>query len=191
MTPASDPSLARDVILVRRRASAKLPAESECVRGCPPVRRLEFIDRDRAVDAESPGFRPPQILQMRTATERLADIVRVGANIKAFAADHAEIDFRRSDPIDRVAIDVHQARFALDHFSLARQFVERHAALFDRRNHRRHLVKIAANISQTRRERGLGQLRHGPLFDHLARAVLRVGRYAQRSSCRRIPCPRS
>src|SRR5438309_1198488 len=36
---------------------------------------------------------------MRAATKQLANIVRVGANIKALAAQHAEIDFRQSNPV--------------------------------------------------------------------------------------------
>src|ERR1700730_12796269 len=105
--------------------------------------RLQFIHRDGSVHAEPAGFRPPQILEMRSATERLADIVRVGPNVKALAANHAEINFRRLDPVDRIPINMHQAWFALDGFSLAGKFVERNAALFDGRNHWRHLVKIA------------------------------------------------
>ena len=87
---------------------------------------------------------------MRAAAERFADVVHVGADVKAFAAQDGEIDFGRCDAVDRVAIDVDEARLALDHFSLARQFVERHAALLDRRNHWRHLVEIAAEFFERR-----------------------------------------
>jgi hypothetical protein len=38
---------------------------------------------------------------------------------------------------------MHQARLALDHFSLTRQLVQWHAAMLFRRNHRRQLIKIA------------------------------------------------
>ena len=69
---------------------------------------------------------------MRAAAKQLADVVRVGANIKTFAAQHAEIDFRQPNPVDCVAINMNEPRLALDHFSLARQFVERHAAMFFR-----------------------------------------------------------
>ena len=54
--------------------------------------------------------------------------------------------FGQSDPIDGVAINVHEPRLAFDRFSLARQFVERNAALFDGGDHRRHLIKIAAEF---------------------------------------------
>src|SRR5207249_3117156 len=62
---------------------------------------------------------------------------------KTFATQHTEIDLRQRNPVDGVAINVDKARFALDHFSLACQFVERYAPVFFRGNHRRHLIKIA------------------------------------------------
>ena len=122
------------------------------------------------VTARSRSKRPTraaQFFQMRAAAERLADVMRVSADIKALAAEHGEIDLRRRDPIDPVTIDVHEARLALDHLALARQLVERHAALFDRRNHRRHLVEIAAEFFKGRPHLFLGQLRHRSFFEHL------------------------
>src|SRR5438477_9990173 len=83
---------------------------------------------------------------MRAAAEKLADIMHVGAHIEPFAAQDAEIDFRQHDPIDCVAIDVHQSRLSLDYFALARQLVERYATVFFRRNHWRQLIKIASEL---------------------------------------------
>ena len=57
---------------------------------------LQFLHGDGSVDAEPAGLGPAQILEVRAAAERLADVERVGANVKAFAADDAEIDFRRA-----------------------------------------------------------------------------------------------
>ena len=68
------------------------------------------------------------------------------------------------DPTDRIPIDVHQARLALDDFSLPRQFVERHAALLDGRNHRRHLVKIAGVFFKRGAHVGIIQRRDGTFF---------------------------
>jgi len=67
----------------------------------------------------------------------------ISANIKTFATQDAKIDLGQPDSIDRVAIDMHKARLALDHFSLTRQFVQRDAAVLFRGDHRRHLIKIA------------------------------------------------
>src|SRR6516165_3582227 len=56
-------------------------------------RVLYAIDRNCIRNVEAPGFRPAQRFQMRAATERFADVVRIGADIKAFAAQHGELDF--------------------------------------------------------------------------------------------------
>src|ERR1051325_4824975 len=63
------------------------------------LRALQLLDRDRAVHRKSPGFRPPEILEMRSAAERVAYVVRVGANVKAFAAHDREIDLGRSEAV--------------------------------------------------------------------------------------------
>src|SRR5687767_12922706 len=87
------------------------------------LRLLQFVHRDRAFDAEAAGLRAPQILEMSAATERFPNIVGVGAHVETFAANDAEIDFGRGDPLDGIAINMHQPRLALDRFALPRQFV--------------------------------------------------------------------
>ena len=56
-------------------------------------RVLDVIHSNCICNVEAPGFRSPQRFQMRAATERFADVVGIGTNIKAFAAQHGEIDF--------------------------------------------------------------------------------------------------
>src|SRR3954463_11978279 len=56
---------------------------------------LQFLDRDRAIDRKPAGLCPPQILEMSAAPEGVADVVGVGADIKSFAANDGEIDFRQ------------------------------------------------------------------------------------------------
>src|SRR5260370_17385225 len=70
----------------------------------------------------------------------------ISANVKTFAANNAEIDFGKSDAINRVAINMDEPGFPLDYFSLPSQFIKWDAAVFDGRNHGRHLVKIAAKL---------------------------------------------
>src|SRR5688572_8948410 len=101
---------------------------------------------------------------MRPAAERLADIMRVGANVETLAANDAEIDFRRGDPPDRIAIDMHQPRLALHGFSLPREFVKRHAALLDRRDHGRHLVEIARIFFRRRTDSSFIEWRYRSFF---------------------------
>src|SRR2546427_592593 len=52
-------------------------------------RVFDLADSDRVSYVEPAGFRPAKRFQMRAATERFADVVNVGADIKAFAAQHA------------------------------------------------------------------------------------------------------
>src|SRR6266576_3403100 len=105
--------------------------------------RLDLLNSDRLSDIEATGFQPPQGFQVRATTESLADIVCISANIKTFAAEHAEIDLRKGNSVDRITIHVHKPRLAFDGFPLSRQLVERHAAMFYGGNHRRHLVEVA------------------------------------------------
>jgi hypothetical protein len=64
-------------------------------------RRLsDSINCYRIVHGESAGFRAPQIFQMRSAAERFSDIVDIGTNIKAFAAQNGKIDIGQLDFID-------------------------------------------------------------------------------------------
>src|ERR1043166_6676085 len=55
---------------------------------------FDLFDTDRIGDFESAGFRPAKRFQMRAATEHFSNIVNIRADIKAFAAQHREIDFR-------------------------------------------------------------------------------------------------
>ena len=117
---------------------------------------------------------------MRAASERFADVVNISANVKAFAANNAEIDFGKSDPINRVAINVDEPGFPLDHFSLPRQLIKWDAAVFDRRNHWRHLVKIAAKLFKGGANLIFIQRGHRPLINHFSLSILRAGCDAER-----------
>ena len=55
-----------------------------------------LIHSDGLIDIEAPRFHAPQRFEVPTATKFLADVVDIGANIEAFAANNAEIDFRVS-----------------------------------------------------------------------------------------------
>src|SRR5438309_2389070 len=79
---------------------------------------LQLVHRDRAVDRKPARLRSPQILEMGAATESLADVVGIGPDIKAFAANDGEIDFGQRDSIDRITIDVNEPRFALHRLAL-------------------------------------------------------------------------
>src|SRR4030095_7046155 len=106
----------------------------------------DLINTDRLSDIEAAGLCAPQRFQVRAATEFLADVMHIRANIKTFAAKNAEVDLRQSDSIHAVTIDMNEARLALDYFSLARQFVERHTAMLFCRDHWRHLIEIDAKF---------------------------------------------
>src|SRR3954467_7696095 len=142
-------------------------------------RVFDLVDSNRIGDVEAAGFRTSKRFQMRAATEHFADVVSVGADIKAFAAQHAEIDFGQCDPVDRIAIDVDKAWLALHYFSFARQLVQRHATVFFCGNHGRQLVEIASELFERDANLIFVQLRHRTLLDDPAFTVLRIGRYAK------------
>src|SRR2546430_8048871 len=121
---------------------------------------FDLIDGNCVRDIEAAGFRAPQAFQMRAAPKCLTDIVRISSNIESFAAEHTEVDVGQRYLIDAVAINMNETRLAFDHFSLTREFVERHAALLFRRDHRRHLVKIAAKLVESGANFFLAKLRH-------------------------------
>ena len=118
-------------------------------------RALDLINTDRLSDIKTTGLCAPQRFQVCAATELLADVMHICANIKTLAAKDAEVDFRQRDSIDTVTINMNEARLALDYFSLARQFVEWHTAMFFGRDHWWHLIKIAAKFFERRADFGV------------------------------------
>ena len=142
-------------------------------------RALDLINTDRLNDIKTTGLCAPQRFQVRAATELLADVVDIGANIKTFAAHDAKIDFGKCDPVDRVAINVDQAWLALDHFSLARELVQRHAAMLFCGNHWRHLIEIAPELFKCGANAIFIDLRDRSLLNHLSLTILCVGRDAE------------
>jgi hypothetical protein len=147
-------------------------------------RVCDLMNSDRLSDIETTGFCAPQRFQVRAATELFADVVDIGANVKTFAAKDAEIDFRRRNSIYAVTIDMNEARLALNHFSLARKFVERYAAMFFCRDHRRHLMEIAAKFFKGGANLILIEWWHVALSDDFALSILRGGRHAEQQGPR-------
>src|ERR1043166_4364911 len=99
-------------------------------------RIFDLIDRNSVRDVESTGLRAAEGVKMGAAAKPLADIVDVGAHIKPFTTHDAEIDFGRSDTIDRVAVNMNKTRLAFDYFPLTRQLIKRHATVLFGRDHR-------------------------------------------------------
>src|SRR5262249_35090766 len=56
-------------------------------------RVFHLIDTDRVGYIEAARSRPAQRFQMGAGTKRFADVVNIRADIEAFAAQHAKIDF--------------------------------------------------------------------------------------------------
>jgi hypothetical protein len=73
-------------------------------------------DTNGVSNIEASGFCAPQRLQVCPAAETLADVVDISANIETLAAQNTKIDLGKDYSINCVAIDMHQARFPLDHF---------------------------------------------------------------------------
>src|SRR5437667_9107889 len=110
---------------------------------------------------------------MRAAPKFSTDIVSIGTDIKTLAAYDREIDVRQGNPVNGIAINVHKPRLALDRFPLARQLVKRNSSMFDRGNHRRHLIKIAAKFFESSANCVVGKWRNLARLDNLAFAVMR------------------
>src|SRR5438874_11486669 len=110
---------------------------------------------------------------MAAAPKRSTDVVRVGADIKTLAAHDRKIDCWQRNPINRIAIYMHQSWLALDRFSLAGKFVKGNSSVFDRRNHRRHLIKIAAKFFKGTANCVIGQSRNLARLDNVAFPVVR------------------
>src|SRR4030095_3509319 len=92
------------------------------------------------------ALRPPERMQMRTATERLSDIMRVSPHIESLRAHDAEFDLRQANTLHFVSKHVNEARLAFHGFSLPREFVQRNAFLFDGTHHWRRLIEVAFEL---------------------------------------------
>ena len=112
--------------------------------------------------------------EVRAAAEFLPDLVRVGADVEAFAAYDAEIDLRELDAGDFTIVNAHEARFALHDLALAGEFVEGDAIDLHGADHRRDLVKIAAELVEGGLDVRAGEVRHGLLLEDFALGILRV-----------------
>src|SRR5204863_2721037 len=138
-------------------------------------RDFDFIDSHGVRNIKAPGPGSSQRFEMRPTAEHFADLVHISADVEAFAAKHTEIDFRQGDSSHRIAVNVDEARLAFDHFSLAREFVERNTAVFFRGNHWRYLIKIAPEFFERSADFIFTQRRDGSLVDHCTLSILRVG----------------
>jgi hypothetical protein len=139
----------------------------------------DLINADRLGDIEAARLCASQRFQVRAATEFLANVMHIRANIKTFAAKDAEINLRRRDSIQTVTIDMNEARLALDHFSLARQFIERHTAMLFCRDHWRQLIEIAAKFFKGVANLNLIERWHVALINDFALSILRAGCHAE------------
>src|SRR6267378_610659 len=108
--------------------------------------------------------------------------MHISANIKALAAQNTKIDLRKEYSVNCVAIDMHQARLPLDHFSLACQFVQRDSTMLFRRNHRRYLVKIAPELFKCSANLVFVQRGNRSLLDYLSLPILCIGRHSENES---------
>jgi len=144
----------------------------------------DLIHTHRLSDLKAARLCAPQRFQVRAATKLFADIMDIRANIKTFAAKDAEIDFRQRDSIDTVTINMNEARLAVDHFSLARQFIEGHTAMFFGRDHWRRLIKIAAEFFKGGANLIFIERRHVALIDDFALSILCACRHAEQQGAR-------
>src|SRR5436190_19693080 len=80
---------------------------------------------------------------MRATSELLSEIVGDAADVSAFGASDAEFADRLLVAAESEIVDMNEARLAIDFDAFPRQFVQRNALDFDRRDHRRRLKLVA------------------------------------------------
>ena len=136
---------------------------------------LEGFPTKGAFEGEVARLEAAELHEVRAAAKVLADVVAIGADIKALAALNAEFDERQRDLVDVIGTDVDEARFALDGLASAGEFVERHAALFERRHHGRDLIKIAGIFFEGGFELFAGEVGHRFLLGDFSVGILRIG----------------
>ena len=109
---------------------------------------FEFGDADGVLHAEGAAAGAPQGGEVGAAAELLPDVVGVGADVEAFAAMDAEVDFAavEVDAGDVVVDDADAAAFALDVLPFAGEFVAGDAVDFDGGVHGRGLVEFTAVV---------------------------------------------
>ena len=96
-----------------------------------PGGRLELIGREGHVDVKADRLRAAESIEMGSASEVMADVVRVGADVEPLAADHPEVDLGQPCSEDLVGVDVNETGLALDRLALTVQLVEGYAVLLD------------------------------------------------------------
>ena len=112
---------------------------------------------------------------MAAAAEPGSNVVTIGADVEALAADHAEFHIRQRDAFDLVMEDGDEPQLALHFLTFARQLVERHAPNLDGADHWGKLVKVAMKLREGRFDLAGREFRHWLGFQHFAAAVLGAG----------------
>lgn len=138
---------------------------------------FERGDADGFFDAEGAGAAAPQGGEVGAAAEQLADVVGVGADVEAFAAADAKVDFGAGevDAQDVVLADGDVPRLPLDALPFAGEFVAGDAVDFDGGVHGRGLVEAAAVVLEGGADGVGAELVGGAGGDDLAVGVLAVG----------------
>ena len=133
---------------------------------------LEFLECEGAVDGEVAAAGAAESGHVAEGAETFADVVAVGTDVEAFAADDAEVDVREGDVFDLVVEDGDEAWFAFDDHAFAGEFVERYPVFFDGADHGRHLIEVAAVVGEGVGDLGGGELGDGAGFEGFAFRVL-------------------
>jgi hypothetical protein len=112
---------------------------------------------------------------MSTAGKRFPNVMGIGADVKALAAHNTKFNVRQRYVANFMREYMHEARLTLDNLALAREFVQRNPALFDRGNHRWQLIKVAVVLSKRFLNVRSRELRHWPGVYDFAISILAIG----------------
>jgi len=116
---------------------------------------------------------------MSPATQQLAEVVAVGANIESLRAVNPKTNNRERDFQDFVFVDADLAGWSVDGLAFPGQFVEGNPVFFDGGDHWRNLVELAGKLREGGFDRGSVQGGHRFGLEDFAGCVLGVGGLTQ------------
>ncbi|MNM98422.1 hypothetical protein D3C81_1109530 [compost metagenome] len=142
------------------------------------MRLQQRVQADGLLQAERPGLGAAQFGDVRSAAQRLAEILDQSANVGALAAGYRQIGKRRLETGQLKTFNSNRTRLALHYLAGTRQLVQRLAIALERRVHRRYLLDWPPKARQQRLQL-FPTNGHFTLLEHLTLGIAGGGGDAQ------------
>lgn len=140
---------------------------------------LEGFPGNGVLEGKVSGFEAGELAEVAAAAEEFAYLMAVGADVESLGAANVEFDGGEGDVVESEGVDVDEAGFALDDFSLASEFVEGNAVFLHGGDHGRGLVEIAFELGEGIGDLLVGEGGDGAGLGDFAIGVLGVGGFAE------------